>query len=85
MYLFRSARQSARQSARTERPENRRNSGFWRKPGTGLWTPGFFLNRTEVQGRWKYTKVVQRLFSEKVGFLTLRGITQRPHMVRLRH
>ena len=26
--------------------------------------------RNAVQGRWKYTKMVQRLFSEKVGFLT---------------
>ena len=26
--------------------------------------------RNAVQGRWKYTKMVQRLLSEKVGFLT---------------
>jgi hypothetical protein len=26
--------------------------------------------RNAVQGRWKYTKMVQRLFSENVGFPT---------------
>jgi hypothetical protein len=47
--------------------------------------------RNAVQGRWKYTKMVQQIVKRKswishlMPHAALRGITQRPHMVRLRH